>query len=590
MPYVAPLVVAALVIGGMALVALPQRTLPGVRWFLAFSVALVVWSLAYAAELLAPSEGYKLLAAKSQYLGIAAVPVAWLAFVVAYSGIIRWSRPAVVALILVPLTTLFLAWTNEAHELIWSSWDLTTGLPYTVLDLGHGAWFWVHVAFSYACLLTATGLLIRVLVVRPPLFRRQAGLLLVASVTPWLGNVLYISGLGPEALDLTVFGFALSGVLSAWAILRWNLLAIGPIARDAIVEGMSEAMVVVDREWRVVDVNPSGAALLGKSAGELVGWDARPVLERFGVRIGHPDDDRLFVEAPDGRAFDCRLDSLPDSRGTVRGWALVFHDVTDRAEEAKALERARRMADETARAQRAFLANMNHELRTPLNGVIGMLQVLLLTDLDDAQGEYVQTAHASAEELLGLLGRILDFTTLESGRVVLDEVPFDPGNVVRAAASDARTRAEEKGLDFVVEVGPAIPRVVLGDPQRLGQVVATLAGNAVKFTASGSVHVRALTESLSGDEVRLRVEVEDTGIGIPPERLESIFRGFVQGDSSSTRRHEGAGLGLSIAEGLVARMGGDLRVESEEGTGTRFWLTVPFRVPTPAEAGEVETV
>ncbi len=189
-PYVAPLFVAAVVCSFLVLLALPQRDLPGARWFLVFMVGLVVWSGAYAAELLVPGLGPKILAAKVQYLGIAVIPVAWLTFSAEYVDLQLWSRRTTAAAFVLPVATILVAWSNEAHGLLWASVEVNEQRAYSVLSFEYGFWFWINVSYAYVCLLLATALLIRMMWVRPSLFRRQAVLLAAASLTPWLGNFL----------------------------------------------------------------------------------------------------------------------------------------------------------------------------------------------------------------------------------------------------------------------------------------------------------------------------------------------------------------------------------------------------------------
>ncbi|MDP2958520.1 MAG: histidine kinase N-terminal 7TM domain-containing protein [Longimicrobiales bacterium] len=583
-PYVAPLVVAAALCGMFLAAAVPHRSVPGMRWFMVFMGALVVWTLAYAGEILVPSLEGKVLAARIQYLGISLVGVSWLGFATEYTGLSWWSPRNVALALAVPAVTLVLIWTNDAHLLVWSAVSLSRGRPYTVLDLGHGPWFWVQVSYSYLCILVVMGLLLRTVLVRGQLFRGQAGLLFLACLPPLAGNAIYVAGLADTDLDLTVFGFSLSGLLAGWAILRWKLLSIGPIARDTIVEGMSEPVAVIDPRGRVVDVNPAALTILGTTADRLIGWSAREALGAFAPDLGQEGGGRRTVRSPsDGRSYDCELDPLQDSKGRRRGWTLVLHDVTERAAEAEALRRAREVAEDTALAQRAFLTNMNHELRTPLNGVMGMLQVLMQTELTEEQRGFAGMAYSSGEELLALVDRVMDFSAIEMGRLELTEEPFDLGAAVRRALEGLQGEATAKGLALRLEMGPEVPVRVTGDGFRLGQVVSSLVDNAVKFTARGGVEVRVTAPSRTEDAVRVRVEVKDTGIGIPAGRLEAVFEGFVQADSSSTRRHQGAGLGLTIAQRLVVRMGGHLEVVSEEGRGSTFWFEVPLR---PAPRGQ----
>lgn len=581
LPYVAPLVAAAVVSAVLLAVAIPHRSIPGIRWFMGFMGCLVVWSLGYAAEILVPGLEGKLMAARVQYLGIAPVGLAWLGFTTEHTGLSWWSPRTIALAFVIPVVTLLLAMTNEAHGLVWASVGLSTGAPYTVLALGHGVWFWVQVAFSYFCLLAALALLVRTIVMRPPLFRGQAVLLAVGSLPPWIGNLLYVTGLVDTSLDLTVFGFAVAGIVAGWATFRWRLLSIGPIARDTLVEGMADPVVVIDAEGRVVDVNPAAVAVLATPSDRLVGSVAAEVLGRFTPKLDAHEGTSQQVANPEGaQVFDCRSDPLRDRRGRLRGWTLVLHDVTARAAEAAALQRAREVAEDTALAQRAFLTNMNHELRTPLNGVMGMLQVLLDTELTPEQRHFAELSYQSSEELLALVSRVMDFSAMESGRLDLETSAFGLTGVLAQALSPLQNAAQRKGLQLSMEMRPGLPARVVGDPARLAQVVTLLVDNAVKFTDSGSVRVSVSSEADADGGILLVVEVRDTGVGIPVHRLKAIFEGFVQADGSTTRRHEGAGLGLTIAQRLVRRMGGELDVASEVGQGSTFRFQVPLQIAT----------
>ena len=579
LPYVAPLVAAAVVSAVLLVVAIPHRSVPGIRWFMGFMGCLIIWSLGYAAEIVVPGLEGKMMAARFQYLGIAPVGLAWLGFTTEHTGLSWWSPRNIILAFVIPVITLMLAVTNEAHGLVWASVGLSTGASYTVLALGHGPWFWVQVAFSYFCLLAALALLVRTIVLRPPLFRGQAVLLAVGCLPPWVGNLLYVTGVVDTSLDLTVFGFAVAGIMAGWATFRWRLLSIGPIARDTLVEGMADPVVVMDAEGRVVDVNPAAVEVLATSSDRLIGRTASEVLGRFTPKLDPREGTSQQVATPDGaRTFDCRSDPLRDGRGRLRGWTLVLHDVTARAAEAAALQRAREVAEDTALAQRAFLTNMNHELRTPLNGVMGMLQVLLDTELTTEQRHFAELAYGSSEELLALVSRVMDFSAMESGRLDLESSDFGLTGVLAQALSPLQNAAQKKGLQLSLEMRPGLPARVVGDPTRLGQVMALLVDNAVKFTDSGSVRVSVSSEPKPDDAILLSVEVRDTGMGIPAHRLKAIFEGFVQADGSTTRRHEGAGLGLTIAQRLVRRMGGELEVTSEVGQGSTFRFQVPLGV------------
>ncbi|MFN7018224.1 MAG: PAS domain S-box protein [Fimbriimonadales bacterium] len=239
-----------------------------------------------------------------------------------------------------------------------------------------------------------------------------------------------------------------------------------------------------------------------------------------------------------------------------------------------ALEQAKEQAEHAARMRREFLANMSHEIRTPLNGVLGMLHLLAEKPLDDEGRDLVATARASAEHLLHILNDILDLSRIEAGRLQLEQTDLDLHQLLRETIHLMLPVAQQKGLSLTLAIAPDTPRLIGGDPVRLRQIVLNLVSNAVKFTNEGSVQVSVQPLARTEKATHLRFEVRDTGIGIPPERLQRIFDPFEQADGSTTRKYGGTGLGLAICERLVNMMQGEIGVQSELGKGSVFWFEI----------------
>lgn len=549
--------------------------------FALLNLAILWWAVAKLVQISTASASVAFVAYHAAYVGVCAVAPALLEYSRA-AGAAGPRRTHPLAPWIVPSLLLGLILTNPLHFLFWSAYPATAG---PVFHPERGIGYWLNAAYSWGL----SGWSI-VRFVREALRSRGARRVwflhaTAAILLPFAVNLAYIAAGTSMELDPTPAVFSLALLALALSNSVYDPVQRIPFPKDAVFDALGLPVWLVDGDRAVVARN--------RIAAERFGEDVAPAGSRFEAPFGGFADalDRgssLVRSGP--RIF--RLETCHLAPGSGRrssdGWLVTASDVTE-------LEAERIRADDANRAKSAFLASMSHELRTPLNAVIGLVELTLRSCLDPVQRRDLELAVEASKRLLSLINEVLDLSKIESGRLTLEAIDFDPVGQAERLVLSMRPLAERKGLSLAFSASDRVPRAALGDPLRFSEIILNLVGNAIKFTERGGVSVTLDPAKAEDDprQVALEVTVADTGIGIAPDRIATVFDDFSQAGTDTARKYGGTGLGLGIARRLARLMGGDVTASSRPGEGStfRFECRLPVGDPdriAPEDGGAAE--
>lgn len=627
MLFVFPLLLSATLCAMVAFLVWRRRQAPGALPLAILIMGTGIWSLAYAISMLYTTLAGQLFWVNLMYLGVVLVPGSWLLFALEYTGQSTQVRVKQIMFLLIePVLTLVLTWTNDLHGLFRYNTYLAQTNYALILQSELGLAFWVHTLYSYALILIGILLMLRYILRMPKAYRQQASIALLGMLTPLIGNILYLGGLFPfPEIDITPFAFSISGTFLAWDLLRHRLFDLIPIARDKIIEGMEDGVIVIDTQYRIVDVNPAALRLVDAKAEDFIGKtvdevyaDYPELLDRYREMLLGRDE---ITVGP--ITLDISISPLLDKRGYLNGRILVLRDISaykqattelqrqndklsalalanaelyesvqqelaERKHTEEALQQAKEVAEMANRAKSRFLANMSHELRTPLNAILGYSSLMKLEAAENNDTHYMQDLtriEDAGRQLLELISNTLDLSRIEAERFELFVESFDLFEFIQSTANTARPLIERQHNTLVLHVSSELD-TISSDRLRLRQVLLNLLSNAAKFTEHGEIVFSAeRVQQADGETVCFRVS--DTGIGMSPEQQKGLFQEFYQVDDSPTRRYGGSGLGLVISRRLCQIMGGTMDMQSQLGKGTSFIVTLPLEFSgTHAQAYE----
>lgn len=582
-PLVAIFSLAAGLALGIALYAWRRRAAPGIPFFVWLMIAVAVWDLTSAAEFAAIPVSTKILWSKISYLGIVNVAPLWFLFALHYTEPTPWLAGRKIALLwIIPITIVLLVGTNEWHRWIWPTVTPSSDAPGAMLIYQHGPAAWVNAVYSYLLLLLGTLCLVRHVLYLPSVYRKQATVLLISASIPWAGNLVYLARLSPlPGLDLTPLGFVLTGLLMVWGLFRLQLLNLVPIARDALIESMADAVLVVDTSHRIVDANPAAGQWLGHDKSYLVGQSVKILRQKWpGLGECCLGPSEVQVEVSLGSLsspqwIELRASPLYDRRQRLNGWVLVLHDITERK---RAEETLRQYAAELEARNAdldAFAHTVAHDLKGPLSVIIGFSSLLESQREAMTPEEIAETLSYITQTGYKAVNIITELLVLASVRRAeeTETYPFDMGTVVAEAQRRLQSMIATRNATIV---GPDVWPTVIGHGPWVEEVWVNYLSNALKYGGNPpriELGFEELTDQAdeTSSLVPIRFWVKDNGPGLTPEEQKRLFVPFTR---LTRTRIEGHGLGLSIVRRIMEKLGGDVGVTSQVGQGSTFWFTL----------------
>ncbi|KZN55491.1 PAS domain S-box protein [Pseudoalteromonas luteoviolacea] len=406
------------------------------------------------------------------------------------------------------------------------------------------------------------------------------------------GSMRYIRMVSEHVFDSLSKQVKITGIVQDVTDLKQKELSLleSEAKMRAIVDTAADPIIVIDTQGFIQEFSPSASKVFGYSKDEVLGQNLKVLmpeptrsehdkyLEKYkqtGIRNVIGNKREVTALRKNGNQFPIDL-AVTETNIAGKGYyTAIIRDITQRKEAEEILLEAMKAAQSATVAKSTFLANMSHEIRTPMNAIVGLCSLMSDTPLSQKQQGYLTKLTRASNSLLNIINDILDISKIESGKLEIEHIPFRLEDVVDLASDIICDRAQEKNIDFYIEIASSVPTALIGDPVRLGQILINLLGNAVKFTPNnGKVVLKLEADTLTDTKVMLLVSVIDTGIGIAKDKQEKLFSVFTQADISTTREFGGTGLGLAICRNLVSMMGGQIGLESELGSGSRFYFTV----------------
>lgn len=544
-----------------------RRNAPGALYYAFAGLSSFVWCVGYAIEFFATTLEYKFIGVQIQYFfGIPFVPIFWFAAAINFNT--SGKRPftkELIFILVVPVVTMLLLWTNNAHHLVYATMKLVESGNFLLIEKEVGIWYYVNVAYSYLAMLIGTIILLRSVFRSKDIYRMQLILFLVASILPWIANLLYLIGMNSfMRVDVTPIGFACSTVLIGFAVLKYGLFEIVPAAHQLVIESMNNGLIVLDTQNRIVDINPAMQNIIGKT--NALGHYLKDLFKELNVEFEMPGTTAHKTEIQIGdQIFELAISAVYNKHRNIAGRILNFYNITERKKAEKELRDLNSAKDK-------LFSIIAHDLKNPFFGIIGFSEILCedYDELsDDERKKFAKDINELADNTHTMLENLLEWSRQQTGRIEFNPKNFDVTSLIHESINAAYHQAKIKNIKIDSRVSGTIK--VHADQNMINTVIRNLLSNAIKFTMPGG-HIEVTTAM---NDTKVLISIKDNGVGMDENTLRKLFNINDTIKSSGTSGEKGTGLGLILCKEFVERNGGSISVQSVLDNGSTFTFSIP---------------
>ncbi|MEI6456832.1 MAG: histidine kinase N-terminal 7TM domain-containing protein [bacterium] len=545
-------------------------------WMMLFAFA---WSMILTFESAAPTIPTKVFWSELEYFCNMGIPLFFLRFILAYNLTHKsWIERNFWIFMIVPLIALILVFTNDFHHQIWTGFSWSPA-GYNILIYNHGPLFYVAMAYSLLLIILALILLIVFINQRPKFYKRKAVFLIAGSLFPLLTALVYTAGLSPVAgLDISPMGLLFSGAIFFWGITRGQIFDIVPAGHQLMIEKMHDGVIVLDTGQFIMDINPVVLKAFGFHE-TIIGRKLDVVIPSFHDLTSRQVKEfetryEIFVDPPVSRWFEVMNNPLKDNRGKFLGSLLILHDITHRKRTEMQLQKLAEELTELNAMKDRLYSIIGHDLRSPFNSILGFSE--LLTEsydelTDEERRQFAININSASKGAYSLLENLLEWSRIQLGRTPFAPEELNLNLFVNETFVQVRHAAVQKDISLVNRTSTGIS--VFADKNMLSAILRNLVSNGIKFTNNGG-SVEVSSKVVAG---RLEICVSDNGIGMTKPTLEKLFHIDTLLSTPGTQNEKGTGLGLILCKEFIDKHGGSIRVESQEGKGSQFCITLPVK-------------